>query len=198
MKPHLFLEICRVISHLLRKKCDAAVFPHPIKREKKFTLSFPFSRQNPVYSFNELLSWSGRKDQSRKIAFQSTKKKKYGGIHACVKFLFLPKRKTCPSSRVSGCTSGNNAQTGLLYNYSPAVETNKTSVAEIYAFFSSPLKQYCLSTKSMGFLHLVEYTECQMTCCLILKRLKFILALVSLCLCMKQTLAFPFPPQKKS
>lgn len=145
-----------------------------------------------MYSFNQLLSWSGRKeegrDQSRKIAFQRTKKKHNGGIHACVKFLFLPKRKTCPSSRVSDCISVNNAQTGLLYNYSPAVETNKTSVAEIYAFFSSPLKQYSLPTKSMGFLHLVEYTECQMTCCLILKRLKFILALVSFCLCMKQTL----------
>ena len=50
----------------------------PSKERKKVTLRFPFSRQNPVYSFNQLLSCSGGKeegrDQSRKVAFQSTKK----------------------------------------------------------------------------------------------------------------------------
>lgn len=166
-------------------------FLTPSKEKKKVSLCFLFSRQNPVYSFNQLLSWSGGKeegrDQSRKTAFQSTKKN--GGIHAHVKFLFLSNRQTYPSNRVSDCISGNDSQiTGSLHNYSPAVETNKTSVAEIYAFFSSSLKQYSLSTKPMGFLHLVEYIERQMTCCLILKRLKFILVLISFCLCMKQTL----------
>lgn len=60
-------------------------------KDKKVTLGFFFSKQNPLSSFNQLLSQTGekekRRDQSRKTAFKACKN---GGTHAYVKSLDLP------------------------------------------------------------------------------------------------------------